>query len=198
MTFPLMPQPRPPQFKKGSFILRSTAYGTFDVGDPSEDRWLVVSGARFSSNSISAWAAPTVNGVAMTQLYQDNSNAGDDGHRGAVWIAPIRQGSSVTLAGSGPAVLNAFTLTGVRNPVTNHVTVGLTGSITSRAGSPAIGYWVINFNAISSVTGMSLTGVGSAAAVGVDASMDTDTVTYTLSATGALNVRRLVSWIYDY
>lgn len=200
MTFPLAPQPRPAQFLKGALTLRATAAGAITVGNASEDRWLVVVAARFSSGSISAWSAPTVDGTAMTEINQEFSSTGDDGHRGAIWAIRIPSGSNVTLAATpASATIGVFTLTGVRNPLTDRVlNVGPTDVQTAAVGAATVGYFITNFNSITAVAEMTLIGGGTAQAVGYDQVMSTSPLTYTPTYTGTLVYRRKCSFLFSY
>lgn len=201
-TFPLMPFPAPPTLSKGVLTPRATAFGSVDCGRSSDDRWVVVVMAGMSGDAISAYTAPTINGVAMTQLDQQYSSALGDGHRGAVFIGPAKYGTMVSVLATGtPDVGNTaiYTLTGVRNPTVTFVKSNV-AALTNTAGACVVGYFVSNYGSITSVANMikypdvSVVGVGSA----YDLSMDAGTVTYTVSATSTVVLQAKLSWAFDY
>lgn len=197
MSFPMMPAPRPAQFLRGQLVYRAGAAGLISVGNPSEDRWLVVVAARFSSSDISDWTAPTVDGVAMTEIEQDYQYASSDGHRGAIWVKRIPTKASVTLAGEPEsATLAILTLTGAGDLAANAILSGETDPVqTAAVGAVTVGYFVVNFASVNSVTGMdAIYGGGTSQAVGYDAAMSASPLTYTVTHTGTLILQRKVSW----
>ncbi|MBL4929323.1 hypothetical protein [Fuscibacter oryzae] len=203
MTFPLMPAPRPAQFLKGALTLRATAAGAITVGNPGEDRWLIVVAAHFGyEDGSSAWAAPTVDGVAMTQLVQDYSNANNDNHRGAIFAKRIPTGATITLALPGwPTIdtLGVFTLTGVRDAI-NGLVLGAsnTAAITSAVGAATVGYFITTQEgAITNVNEMTRLSGGPGAVVGYDEAMSASPLTYTVTNAGTLMFQRKISWPFN-
>lgn len=199
MSFPLMPKAQPPTFVRGQLIYRAAAPGTISVGQGSEDRWLIVVAARMSSGGIPAWSAPTVDGVAMTEVLQEFSSFGDDGQRGAVWAVRIPTGTTVSLSGTpASATLGVFTLTGVRDPLVSRIISGNTASQTAAVGAATIGYFITNFNSITAVAEMNLIGGGTANAIGYDPDMSASPLSYTVTNTGTLVFQRKISWPFNY
>lgn len=203
MSFPLMPVPRPAQFLKGGLIYRADAAGVIPVGSAGQNRWLIVVGSHFGyEDGSSAWPAPTVDGVAMTQLVQDYSNDLNDNHRGAVFVARIPTGASVTLAVAGwPSIMTTavFTLTGVRDAVADAIIgVSNVAALTAAIGAAVVGYFITSQTAaISSVAGMTLLAGGAGAAVGYDPAMPASPYTYTVTNAGTLIFQRKVAWIFN-
>lgn len=198
MTFPLMPSARPSTFVKGALTYRSNTFGTVNLGNSSEDRWVIVVQATFSAGGIAVFPAPTVNGTSMTQLVQDYSTAGDDGHRGAMWALRTPSGTSATVTSTTAADTRAiFTLTGVRSPLTSYVASGNSSdTITNAVGACVIGYFIRNFNTISSVTNMTVLNGGSNPVIGYDLSMAANPQTYTPNVSVVL--KNKLSWKFDY
>lgn len=201
MSFPLMPKATPPTFVKGAMTLRAQAFGAVSVGSSSEDRWLIVVGASFSSGSITAFNAPTIDGVAMTQIIQEYSTFGDDGHRGAIWVGRAPSGTSVTLASGGGGTIDrlaVFTLTGVRNPVTSVVT-STVASLTNATGACVVGYFITNFAGVTGISNMErLPTTTATPVIGYDLEMSANTLTYTVSASNPLVFQTKASWNFDY
>lgn len=204
MTFPLMPLPQGARFLKGGLLLRGTAAGAIPVGNPSEDRWLIVVGATFNyDDGSSAWLPPTVNGLAMTELVQDYSNALNDNHRGAIWARKIPTGTQVTLAKVGGPTINrlgVFTLTGVRDAVNGKVlSAANTAPQAAATGAATLGYFVCSQGAtVTSVNEMTLIGGGTSDAIGYDEAMSAASLNYTVTHGGTLMFQRKISWPFNY
>lgn len=207
MSFPLMPASGGPRFRKGELVLRDTATVStplsrvVNIGESSEDRWVVLMAVGASGGGIGVWSAPLCNGVAMTQIVQDGATGGSDGQRGAIWVAKVPQGATATFSGALAALLaiRVFTLTGVRNPITSFVTAAGDGASLTIPRTPgcAIFYAVDNFGSLTSITNMTITAAGGSGWFGVDYIVDTTTTVYTIVRT-SLFLNRFVSWAFDY
>lgn len=196
MTFPLLPftggvRPR------GALTLRGTANGAINVGDPSLDRWLVVLASLFLGDPMATWPRPTVDGNLATTLFHENSGVANEGHQGAIWLAPIPTGRSVTLSGAS-GNLNVFTLTGVRAPLTSFVQPSIGTTIVNPVGSCALGYWVTRWGYISGVANM-IAGKGAGyEMIAYQPSMAAASVDFAPAYSGPMILQRIVSWRFDY
>jgi hypothetical protein len=199
MSFPLMPIAKPPQFVKGALTYRASTFGSVDCGQPSEDRWIVVAVVRFSTNGFGAYTAPTIDGVAMTEIIQDYSSFSSDGHRLAVWAKKVTTGTLVTIVNTSAEAIdltNVYTLTGVVSPLTS-VLLTTTNVLTQPVNSCVIGCYVTNGGSITSVTDMTFPVTHAYTAIGYDLQTATNPITYT-EVIANLVLRRLVSWSFDY
>jgi len=209
MTFPLMPISGGPTFVKGaltqqySSALTSPFSKTINIGQPSENRWVVLMAGGSAGGSIGTWSSPTCNGSAMTQIAQDGATLGNDGQRGAIWVAKVTQGTSVTLSGTLNALdaIQVYTMTGVRDAVASAVSGQIApDSRTQNVSMPActLYYGVDNFGSVTSISNMdSLVNLGGNAWFAVDYVTSSNPITYTVVKTSvALN--RFVSWPFSY
>lgn len=202
MTFPLMPFARPPQFVRGAitqadFMTTQPSGRTVTLGNPSEDRWVVVMATGNSGGTIGTWTTyPTINGVTMTQVVQDGATGGNDGQRGAIWVTKLTQGTtcSLTSALASFSRMWVFTLTGVRNPATGYVTRTGSGTLTTTAPACALFYSVPNFGSLTSVTNMTILNSDTCA---INPRTTANTTTYTITGS-SLFLNRFVSWSFDY
>ena len=198
-TFPLMPIAAQPTFVKGALTYRASTFGSINCGNPSEDRWVIVAVTQMSGSGILTYPAPTIGGVAMTQIVQDYSSAYDDGHRLAVWAKKVTTGTSVTITSTispAPSHINVYTLTGVRNPISS-VVLTTTNTLSQPVGSCAIGCYVTNGGSITSVSGMTFPTSTTTSGIGYDMQTATNPITYT-EVISRIVLRRITSWAFDY
>lgn len=193
--FPVMPAARGGNYAKGALILRSNAQGIVNCGASSENRWIIVVAAKFTSDVEPFFPLPQIDGVAMTLLEQDSSAFSSDGHVLGIWAKLAESGTSfnITLAASTSAFA-VFTMTGVRNInayATSNVSV-----LAKKTGAAVIGAFVCNFTPIASVAEMTMTPAGGAARIGYDESMSADSVNYLVSSPPVL--QRKLAWEFDY
>lgn len=154
---------------------------------PDAWRWMVVVMSEFSGDGIAAYTA-TLNGTAMTEITQLYSTAADDGHRIAIFYAPIPTGSEQSFVMTGGYFkIAAYVVHGIEDFSTNfNLTTGTTNaSITATALSRtndafAVGTFVGNFAANTSVTNTDdvYPDVATAAIIFEDTIMAADSVTY--------------------
>lgn len=209
MSFPIMPAISGPRFRKGQLTLVDAAAvasplsRVVNIGEPSEDRWVILMAGGSAGGAISSWSAPTCNGVTMTQIAQDGATIGSDGQRGAIWIAKVTQGTTATLAGTLSSLqgVQVYTLTGVRSPTTSFVSQVESGGsaiITNSVPSCCLYYGVDNFGSVTSISNMdALNNVGNNPWFAADFITTASPTTYTIVKT-AVALNRFVSWPFDY
>jgi hypothetical protein len=197
MPLPVRPRLRAGELAKVEAITGSLANRTVNIGEPSEDRYVIFVAVGASGGAIAAWAAPTLNGTTMAQVVQDGATAGDDGQRGAIWILNVKQGTTAVLNASLGSFGGGFimTLTGVRGAPNNFVTRVGSGALVTPAPGCALFYAVDNFGDITGITNMEK--VGGINHIYADYRTTTDSTTYTI--TGSRNyLNRFVAWSFDY
>lgn len=183
----LMPSGTMPVFVKGALVRRATAFGTISIGQPSEDRWVIIAQASFSSGPYSSSITPpTVGGVTASTIVNSVDNYSDDGHRGGVFAARVPGGTTVSVsAGSGTDAVGIWTLTGVRSPLTSR-SVTTSTSVTTALPACAVGFFVTNFSdggGVLSVSNMSLLPTSEAASrVAEDIDIAASPISYTVSS----------------
>lgn len=209
MSFPLIPAPRAPVYARGSLsrilvvntVMTSHA---LTLGAASENRTIIVAAVGNTSGPIGVWSAPTIDGVAMTEVVQVGTTASSDGQRGAIWVMKQNNKASATLAGtlSACAHFQVFVMTGVADPVASAqiVTGSPSASVTSPVPSCAVEMSVHSGGSFTSISNMTTSGVTTGFGpniVGYNPLTSASPTTYTYTGTGAAFVR-YVTWPFAY
>lgn len=191
-----------------SFSLISTSNGTSGtfslINAPDPYRWIICTHAAFNGNPITIPTAPVLNGVAMTTIATQRSDARDDGHVAGIWAIKIATGTTVswTASNRGEDSLAFYEVTGIIDPVTSTKTRTSTTSNITVPSLPAfvLGTAVSNFSDAggpTAITGMTNALKTGAALTAYDSIAELSN-TYPVVSIENINIQLKAAFVYDW